>query len=198
MASIPTAKMGDSYGAKTLCLIVGLACLAGFLLELLTIGLPPNVQSIEWRINFLEQIGSRGSLLLLVGSALCLYTFLDNRRVLKQLALACLVIGVVFHLSCVILIRDGLTLRDQTLESINARSSQLQTQLEGSSNSVDASSRLSSAEVQQAARQIADQTEALKQETRLNVLKALANNLGNLVIAGLALIGLGRFGLSRS
>ena len=66
MATAPTNKpVAPSYNSpvyqpQALYCIVGLACLAGFLVDLAVLSFPPSFGSVEWRIAFLQQISDRG------------------------------------------------------------------------------------------------------------------------------------------
>ena len=82
---------------KSLCRIVGLVCLAGFFIDILALAVPPNPMALEWRVNFLQQVGDR-SIVLLFGSALMMYGMFENRRMLRQFSLVMLAVGVFFGL----------------------------------------------------------------------------------------------------
>ncbi|MCY7391002.1 MAG: hypothetical protein LH647_05710, partial [Leptolyngbyaceae cyanobacterium CAN_BIN12] len=62
-----------------LCQIVGLACLAGFMVDIFAITFPPNLGDLQWRIGFMQQISDR-SIILLFGLALVMYGMVDFRR----------------------------------------------------------------------------------------------------------------------
>jgi hypothetical protein len=194
MASVSASNFLGSYSARGLCRIVGFTCLAGFVIDMLAIALPPDPLAIEWRINFLQQLGDR-SIILLFGAALLLYGNIDNRRWLKQMALACLIIGILFHVSCILVIRDSATIRQQAIETISNQATQLQTQIEQSQNNPNAATRVTPEQIQQASQRVTSQAEVLQANARTGVFKAGLSSIGNLVVVGLGLIGLGRFGL---
>ncbi len=191
----PTTTNVMDSGAKQICLIVGLVCLAGFAVDMLAISMPLNPFDLPWRINFLQQMGDR-SIILLFGSALILYSQVGNRRLTKPLSLILLGIGVAFILSSVLVIRDSLILQDQTINNISTQAEQLQTQIEDSRGNPELPPEITSEQFDQAAQQITTQAEQLKQNTRSGITKAGLASIGNLIVVGMGLIGLGRFGLT--
>jgi len=104
MATAPTNKpVAPSYNSpvyqpQALCCIVGLACLAGFLVDLAVLLFPPSFGSVEWRIAFLQQISDRG-IILLFGLALLLHGTLQQRSWRRSLAFLCTALGAAFSLS---------------------------------------------------------------------------------------------------
>jgi hypothetical protein len=196
MENISNSKFIDTYGAKSICLIVGSTLFSGFILNLLALGLPPNIFEIQWRINLLQQVGDR-SIILLIAVALIMYGVLENRRLLRQVALACLIVGIISHLSCILVIRDSLVLKEQTIRNISEQATQLQTQLQEAQDSSE-SGTVTSSEIEQAFQQITGQAELLKQSAQTGITKAGIVGLGNFLIVGFGLIGLGRFGLRRT
>lgn len=185
---------GASFGAKQICLIVGLVCLVGFAVDMLAIAMPISPFDLPWRINFLQQMGDR-SIILLFGSALLLYSQLGNRRLSRPVSLILLGIGVAFVLSSVLVIRDSLILRDQTLTNISTQAEQIQTQIEDSRGSVELPPEITPEQLEQASLQVNTQAEQLKQDARSGITKAGLASIGNLTVVGLGMIGLGRSGL---
>ena len=112
------------------------------------------------------------------------------------MSLILLGIGVAFALSSVLIIRDSLILRDQTINNISTQVEQLQTQIEDTQSSPDLVSEITPEQLEQATQQITSRAEQLKQNTRSSITKAGLASIGNLVVVGAGLIGLGRFGLS--
>lgn len=191
----PVIATGPSSGARQICMIVALACLAGFCIDMLSIGLPPGLFDLQWRVGFLQQMGDR-SIILLFGTSLLLYSFLGNRRLTRPLSLICLGVGVAFILSCILIIRDGLIFQDQALQNITTQAEQLQTQIQESKGSADLPTNVTPEQFAQAAEQVTSQAEVLKQNARTGITRAGLASIGNLVVVGLGLIGLGRFGLT--
>ncbi|MEM9776486.1 MAG: HpsJ family protein [Chloroflexota bacterium] len=194
--SFPKQKLPDTYGAKPLFLIIGVTCLASFVLDALALGLPPSPYSIEWRTTFLEKIGDR-SILLLLGAALTMYGIMGNRKLVVKLAAACVIAGIFFHASCLVIIKDSLSLKEQALSNISNQATQLQTQLQESRTSTENAPTLTAQEIAQASQQIDNQAKSLQQRAQVDATKLSIVNAGNFVITGLGLIFLGRFGFTR-
>ncbi|HIK15547.1 MAG TPA: hypothetical protein IGS53_09735 [Leptolyngbyaceae cyanobacterium M33_DOE_097] len=193
MASISNQNFGVSYNPKGLCRIVGFACLAGFLVDMIVLTFPPALGNVEWRVGFLQQLGDR-SIILLLGLALIMYSWIDIRPWRRKLALACLIIGVVFNLSSVLAIRDNLKVQEMAITNISTQASQLQTQIQKAQADPKANPNLTPERLEQAAQLLNSQANALKQNAKTSVLKNGISSVGNLVVVGLALIGLGQYG----
>lgn len=191
----PTTTGGNNIGRR-ICLIVGLTCLAGFLMDLIVLGTPPNPFALEWRINFLQQAGER-SIILLFGFALLLYGLFDNRAIKRILGFASLAIGVAFVLSCVLVIRDSLILRNQAIQNISNQELQAQEQIEEARSRDDLPENITLEQLQEASQQIANQADSIKQNTRQGISRVGVGSISNLVAVGLGMIGLGRLGLNR-
>ncbi len=195
MATTSISNNGaPSYSGRALCRIVGVACLAGFIVDMLILALPPSLGSAEWRTGFLQQMSDR-SIILLFGAALTIYGGFENRAWRKQLGTVCLVLGVVFLLSCVLVVRDGLTLNDIATRNINTQAAQIQSQIQnakpGQSNVPD----LTPDKLAQASKIVTDRAGSLKENAKTGILKSAMGIVGNLVVVGLALISLGRYGM---
>ncbi|MBD2101114.1 HpsJ family protein [Leptolyngbya sp. FACHB-261] len=190
MATTSVPNSGSSSGAKILCRIVGFTCLAGFVIDMLALGFPPDFGNLEWRIGFLQQLGDR-SIILLFGTALTIY---GSRNLIKQLTLICLILGIVFHLSCILLIRDSLTLQQQTDKNITAQAAQLQTQIQSTQANPQAARNLTPEQLQQASNIVASRAETLRQGAKTGILKTGISSIGNLIAVGFGLISLGRCG----
>ena len=206
MTSIPRPRIsnqGQAYDpsrrsliGSNICFIVGLVCIAGFAVDLLVLGTPPDPFALEWRIGFLQQMGDR-SIVFLFGVALILYSIFDNYRIKRFLSLFCLALGVAFLLSSLLVIRDSLTLKDQAFRDISTQEQQLQTQIEESKASGELPSDISLEQLQQASQEITTRAEEAKQNTSQGITKGGMSSLGNLVVVGMGLIGLGRTGMKR-
>lgn len=189
--STPTA-------GKNICLVVGLTCLLGFLVDTLVLSTPPEPLSLEWRVNLLQQVGDR-SIVLLFAAALLMYAFIGQRQLKRSLGFICLVLGVAFMLSCILVIRDSLILQSETLQNISNQEQQVQSQIEQARES---SANLSGAvvtpeQLQQASQQLANEASTLKQNARQGITKAGVASMGNLIAVGLGMLGLGRLGIKR-
>jgi hypothetical protein len=193
MTTLSSQNFTPSYNPKGLCRIVGFACLAGFAIDLFALTFPPAPGSLEWRIGFLQQLGDR-SIILLFGLALVMYGILDFRRWRRRLALTCLILGVLFTLSSILVIRDSLTFQQQALSTISNQATQLQSQIQKAQQDPKAAPNITPEQLQQASQQLSNKATTLKQNAQTSVLKTGVSSVGNLVVVGLALIGLGQYG----
>lgn len=206
MTSIPRSRLpnkGQSFVpsennliGKNICLTVGLTCIAGFIVDLLVLGTPPDPFALEWRISFLQQAGDR-SIVFFFGVALLLYSVFQERRLKRPLSLFCLALGVAFLLASLLIIRDSLILKDQAFRNISSQEEQLQTRIEESRSSGELPPEISPDQLQQASQEITTRAEEAKQSTSQGITKAGMSSLGNLCVVGLGLIGLGRTGMKR-
>ncbi|MBE9109969.1 hypothetical protein IQ273_11170 [Nodosilinea sp. LEGE 07298] len=178
-------------------MILGLACIVCFVANMATFAIPPSPMALEWRLGFLQQVGNR-SILLFLGAAMLLYCTLDFHSLVKPLALACLIGGILLPLSCVLLVRDHLVLQNQTLTTIDNQSQALQTQIQAAENDPNRPTEVTPELLQQAVTQVESQTESLIQNARDNTTKSIVSSAGSLIVVGLGLISLGRFGIKRT
>lgn len=191
-ASIPTYYY---IAGRSICLVVGLSCIAGFIFDTLILGLPVDPFNLTWRIGFLQQAGDR-SIIFLFGSALVIYSQIGNRRISRPLSLICLGTGVALMLSCIVVIRDSLVLQDVTVSRISNQAEQLQLRIEESQESPgDLPEGISLDQLEQAAQQVTSEADRLKQTSRMGITKSGLSSMSNLIIVGLGLVGLGRVGL---
>lgn len=195
MASISSSTPNAAYSAKGICQIVGFVCFAGFIIDMSVLALPPQLGNVEWRIGIVQQMSDR-SIILLLGSALLLFGHLDSRRWLKKISTFCLAIGVVFLVSCLLVIADGLKLQQQAVANISTQASQIQTQIQNAqTNPAAVGEDITSADLQRASQLLNTQADSLKQNAKQTVLKTGAASIGNLVIVGLGMVSLGRYGM---
>lgn len=193
MTTVPAQNFSTSYNPKGLCRIVGFACLAGFLVDLFVLTFPPAFGAIQWRIAFLQQLADR-SIILLFGLSLIMYGILDFRRWRRRLAMASLILGIVFILSCILVIRDNLAFQQQAMTNINSRAAQVQSQLQQAQTNPKVAPNATPEQLQQASEFLSSQTVSAKETTKASVLKTGISSVGNLVVIGLSLIGLGQYG----
>ena len=195
-ASRSQSATGD-YSSKQICLIVGIFCLAGFSVNMLTLGIPVSLFSLDWRVNVLQQVGDY-SIVLLFSFALLLYANSNHRRWMRPISLVSMVIGVAFMLSCVLVIRDSLVLRSQAIATIGNQAQQLQSQIDENRDNPELPAEITPDQLRQASVQIASQEESLKQNAKQDITKAGFASMGNLIAVGLGLAALGRLGLRTS
>ncbi|XGV98183.1 MAG: HpsJ family protein [Leptolyngbya sp. BL-A-14] len=194
MATTSVQNSAPSFNPRPLCRIVGIACLAGFVVDLLILVLPPALGSPEWRVGFLQQMSDR-SIILLFGTALTLYGNLESRSWRKQLGMASLVLGVVFLLSCVLTIADSLTLNGMAEKNIATQAAQVQTQIQNAKDNPTAAPNITPEQLQQAAQTVNTRATSLKQTAKTGILKTAIAVVGNLIVIGFALISLGRYSM---
>ncbi|MCY7323675.1 MAG: HpsJ family protein [Phormidesmis sp. CAN_BIN36] len=194
MTTVPAQNPVTAYSSKGLCRIVGVACVAGFMIDVLSLLFPPALGNIEWRIALLQQISDR-SIILLFGLALLMYGSIETRRLRKRLAIGCLVLGVLFNLSCVMVIRDGLAFQETATNTISAQASTLQNQIQAvQPGSTQGKVKVTAEDIQKASQALTQQATTLKQNAKTGIVKTSLSSIGNLVIVGIALIGLGQYG----
>jgi len=181
---------------RNICLIVGLACLLGFSVSMLVISMPPDLFSLEWRVNLCQQLGDR-SILFLAGVALLLYGISAERELTRKLSRTCLIVGVIYIMSTIVVIHDGISLRDQTFRDLASQKRELQTSIKDSQSSGQLPPDISSREVQQAAETIDERAEVLRRDAGRDILKVAVASVGNLLAVGVGLVGLSRVGLRR-
>ncbi len=194
MATTSVQQFASPYSAKPLCRIVGIACIAGFIVDMVILALPPSLGSVEWRVSVLQQMSDR-SIILLFGAALLTYGSLEARQFRKQLALVSLVLGVVFLLSCVAVVRDSMVLHGIAVKNINTQAAQVQKQIETAKDDPNAAGKVTPDQLQQASKLVDTRVVSLKQGAQTSVFKTGTAIVGNLVVVGLALISLGRYGM---
>lgn len=193
MTTLSSPNSFGSYNAKGLCRIVGIACLAGFLVDLFVLTFPPALTNDQWRVGFMQQMSDR-SIILLFGLALLMYGIVEFRRWRRRLAMLCLVTGVVFCLSCILVIRDSVAIQQTALTNISNQASQLRTQIEQVQQNPRSAPNVTPEQLQQASQLLSAQANNLKENAKTTVLKTSISSVGNLIIVGLALIGLGQYG----
>ncbi|MBF2027920.1 MAG: hypothetical protein IGS48_14345 [Oscillatoriales cyanobacterium C42_A2020_001] len=190
--SSPNSYVG-SYNPKGLCQIVGLACLAGFLVDLAVITFPPNLGNLQWRIGFMQQVSDR-SIILLFGLALVMFGTLDFRRMRRRLAMFCLILGATFCLSSILVIRDGIAFQQEALKTISSQATQVQSQIQKAQSNPGSVPNVTPEQLTQLSSQLSNQVSALKETAKTTTLRTGISSVGNLIVVGLALIGLGQYG----
>lgn len=191
-------KNADFYHSfRSLCLILGLTSLSIFSLNLIAIALPPEIYSVQWRTNFLDQVSNR-SIGLFFGMGFTMYGFSESRLLLKKLAFLCLVVSIVFGMFFVSSIHDGLALKEQALVNIESQATQLENQLLANRNGSELTSQLSTQQFDEALQQISRNQKSLVENAKADITKATFVSAGNLFLIGLGLIALSRLGLKWS
>jgi hypothetical protein len=192
MASIPTQTQ-PGLGGRAIARIVGFTCLFGFLADMVVLSFPMG-GGAAWRASLLQQMGDR-SIVLLIGLALLIYGFWENSQQRKPFSYAALVVGVAFLLSSILVIRDGLMLQSQAIETIGQQANELQTQVEQGRANPEITANVTPDEFAQALQAIDAQAETLKQNAKTSLTKASIASVSNLVVMGVGLLSLGRVGI---
>jgi hypothetical protein len=188
------AAAASSLSAAVLCRLTGMACLAGFTVDTLVLGFPANPGDLAWRASFLQQVGDR-SIILLFGMALLMYGFMESRAWRKRLAMLSLAIGIAFQLSCVLVIRDSASLQKQALGRIGEQATQIETRIAEARTNPELAAKLTPDQIDSAAKQLTIQSETLEKKAKTGIFRAGLSSVGNLLIVGLSLLLLGRYGL---
>jgi predicted PurR-regulated permease PerM len=163
---------------------------------MLILALPPQLGSSEWRLGFVQQFSDR-SIILLFGSALVLFGSLDKRKFLRQFSTFCLFTGVLFFLLCILAVADSTSLQRQAITTISTQESQLQTQIrDAQSNPSAIREDLTAEDLTRASQLLTQQADTLKQNAKTTVFKTAASSVGNLLVVGAGLVGIGRYGLA--
>ena len=126
------SKSFKGYDISTACLLIGITALASFVINILAFALTPDLYSVQWRVTFLEQVANR-SIALLLGFGLVFYSLSSNPELRKKLASICLIIGLLFQMSCILTIHDTLALQGQASENISQQSRQAKEQIQENS-----------------------------------------------------------------
>jgi hypothetical protein len=189
------ANAGSGSGsARVLCRIVGVACITGFVVDMAVLTFPPAFGELTWRIGFMQQMADR-SILLLFGLSLMLYSALDTRSLRRQLATACLIIGILFPLSCVLVVRDAVTFQSMAVNNISVQLDRAQKQLAEIKPGADPKLQVTQEQLQNVAKQLSENAQNAQQSAKNASIKTGLSGVGNLLVVGLALLGLGRYGM---
>ena len=193
--SLPRQAVDNTYGVKTVCRIVGLVCIAGFIFDMVVMGLPPQ-SNIEWRIGVVQELSDR-SILLLFGLALFVFGNMGtSKKHLRLAAKLSMGVGVVFFLLCPLAIADSLRLSQQSANTINAQETQMQTEIKAArANPERLAEDVDLATLNNISQQLKQQATSLKKSARQTVFKTGISSIGNLLIVGVGLLGLGRSGM---
>jgi hypothetical protein len=195
ISSTPSTSVPVSYSAKGICQIVGLACLLGFVVDMLVFGLPANPGSLDWRTALMQQISDR-SIIILFGAALLMFGSIDHRRWVIRFSTGCIILGTLYCVSSILVVADSLTLHQRTVSQISAQELQVKQQINNAQANPSALGANVTAEtLNQAAQQLGSQAQTAKRNSRTNTVKLAASSVGNLVVVGIGMISLGRFGM---
>jgi hypothetical protein len=196
--SMSSASLSGPSGAvsngRSLFRIVSFACLAGFLLDMMALAFPLKLGDLAWRVGFLQQVGDR-SIILLLGLVFLMLGSLEMRNLRKQVAMVSLGFGLAFMLCGVIGIKDAVSLQKLTANNITAQATQLQERIQQAKEKPPANAKVTPELIDQAMKQVTDRTADAQKTAQTQILKTGLSSVGNLFIVGLALIGVGRYGM---
>jgi len=193
MATLSARNTGTTNAGANLCLIVGLACLAGFAVDIFILAVPPSLRSLQWRVSIVQQLADR-SIILLFGMALVFYGTMASRSWRRLIPYICLALGVIYLLSCLFVLRDSNKLHQQVVEQIETQAAQIQTQIDGATTNPDLAQTVTPEQIQQASDLLVSRQAELKANTKQSILKTGVGTVGNLLVIGISFLGLGLFG----
>ncbi|MBE9155748.1 hypothetical protein IQ265_02720 [Nodosilinea sp. LEGE 06152] len=192
-----TPSRSQTPSASTIFLVIGLACVAGFVANLLASAVPLDPMALEWRIGFTQQVSGRG-ILFFLGLAMLVHSSLERPALARLLALVCLVVGILFTLSGVIVIRDGLVLQNQAVRNIESEATEIRSQLLTAQDNPNLPAEVTPERIEEALVQVETQAQALLENARGQTTKSMMSMLSTQVVVGVGLMALGRFGLKHS
>ena len=196
--SASTPSSSSAYNPKGIYLMVGFVCIAGFLVDMLILSLPPNLGNIEWRVGLMQQFSSR-SIIFLFGTALVIMGSTTKRARMVLFSRISTIVGLVFLALCLLSIADAIQLQQQAINTISSQESQLQTRIRDAQNNPAAiGENITAEDLRQASQLLTQQADTLKQNAKSTVIKTGASNISNLLLAGLGLVGIGRYGMTMS
>ena len=188
---------GGGYSAKNIAKIVGLVCAIGFLFDMLILVLPPQLGNVTWRIGMEQEFANR-SIIFLFGMALLVFSGVGIAKGKGRLLITSrisLVAGVAFFLISLLAIADAIQLQNQALGNIDDRESQIQQQLrDAEENPESLREGVNVEDLQRISEELTRQAEERRNSARRAAVKTAVSNVGNLLLVGAGLIGLGRSG----
>lgn len=188
---------GGGYSANNIAKIVGLVCAIGFFFDMLILVLPPQLGSVTWRIGMEQEFANR-SVIFLFGMALLIASGVGIAKGKGRLLITArisLVTGVAFFLISLLAIADAIQLQNQALGNIDNRESEIQQQLrDAEENPENLREGVNVEDLQRISEELTRQAEERRNNARRAAVKTAVSNVGNLLLVGAGLIGLGRGG----
>jgi hypothetical protein len=197
MVSIPNNKLARlgitiDFTIQSVFAIIGWAAVAGFWVDVLVVMLPPST-SLEWRVEVLEQIANR-SVVLILGTGFVLISS-ESRRWLKWVSQGALLMGVALLLSCMLVIYNSIALQSLTVANLNTQATQMQKQIQQMQQSPPPDMKFTAEDLQKAAQELDAAAVTARRGAQAQVIKAGLVSAGNLLVAGVGMVLLGRFGM---
>lgn len=190
-------QSSGGYSAKNIAKIVGLVCVIGFIFDMLLLFLPPQLGNVTWRIGLEQEFANR-SIIFLLGMALLIFSGVGITQGKGRLLLTSrisLVAGVLFFLISLVAIADAIQLQKQALGNIDSRETEIQEQLrQAQENPEQLREGVTTEDLNKIAEELKRQAEERRNSARRAAVKTAVSNVGNLILVGAGLIGLGRSG----
>jgi predicted PurR-regulated permease PerM len=193
----PATKSASTSSGSSPYRILGAACIGAFLIDMLLLAIGPGMGSLEWRVTFLKNLGDR-SIVFLLGTAFMMIGTVDMRTIRKQLSMACLVLGMAFLMMTGLSIWDASVLQKQAITSLTTQTAQIEDQIQKAKDQpIPTGGKVTPEQIQQALDRLSNQSTAVQKNTTTQVIKTGASSAGNLMVVGIAMIALGRYGMRR-
>ncbi len=193
----PSPGGSGAYSAKNIAKIVGLVCTIGFIFDMLILFLPPQLGNVTWRIGMEQEFANR-SIIFLFGIALLTFSSVGIAKAKKRLLLLSrfsLVAGIAFFLIGLIAIADAVQLQNQALGNIDTRESEIQQQIrDAERNPENLREGVNVEDLQRISDELTRQAEERRNRARRAAVKTAVSNVGNLILVGAGLVGIGRSG----
>lgn len=185
------------YSAKNISKIVGLVCVIGFIFDMLLLALPPQLGNVTWRIGLEQEFANR-SIIFLFGMGLLIFSAVGIAKGRGRLLLTSrisMIAGVLFFLISLVAVADAIQLQKQALGNIDLRETEIQQQLrQAEENPEQLREGISVEDLGRIGEELTRQAEERRNNARRAAVKTAVSNVGNLLLVGAGLIGIGRSG----
>lgn len=190
------AVQHPSRTAHTLALLTSLICMAGFALDMLALSLGPNLSSSEWRMGFMQQLGTR-CIVLLFGTSLLCYSLQTRPLSLRRIAWVCCGLGLCLSLSSLFYLQDSLRFQSLAIENLTTQRQSLEQQIQQFTPQTPTPSELAvdPARRDQAIELLRQRTQTLSLRARVRIQKTIARTFCSLLLVGVGLVTLGQITL---
>jgi len=194
---VAAPQSAGGYSAKNIAKIVGLVCAIGFVFDMLLLALPPQLGNVSWRIGLEQEFANR-SIIFLFGMALLVFSSVGIAKGKGRLVLlsrGSMVAGIAFFLISLLAIADAIQLQKQALGNIDSRETEIQQQLRQAEDNPDSLREgISIDDLARISEELTKQAEERRGRARQAAVKTAVSNVGNLILVGAGLVGLGRSG----
>ncbi len=177
--------------------IIGAACIVAFCIDMLLLAIGPGMGGLEWRFQFLKNLSDR-SIVFLLGTTFLMIGTADLRSIRKSLSTACLGMGLAFILMTGLSVWDASSLQKQAVSTLTNQTAQIEDQIQKAKDQpIPTGGKVTPEQIQQALDRLSNQSTALQKNATTQVVKTGASSAGNLLVVGVAMIALGRYGMRR-